>query len=538
MMTFEPHLTGNILFIVLAGLVLLWIFQLIFIWRNTFKRKALKSILQTLLFAAISFFLLQPTWEKKESETSYLLYPDGFTQMEIKEIQDSLNIPLSGSTSNLKKHNPNKIYLLGQTYSLTELLNLPDTELHWVPHYRQNQITTISWDGVIGYGQIQKIKGSIHDTTASIVQLLESGEVKQEVVVSEEDGNFEFLFPALVLGQNELELRINGDLVVNVRFFVNPAPPLSYQLLFGFPNPEGRVLTEYLVKRGDKAGISSQVSKGGRITLGGLATEQAPEVYILDPSQIRNKSLSDALGKGNASLLMLNLNDVEKDVLAINQQFKTNFKLRKVGDEPRETESGVMAAPYIFESGSNLAISNDGAIAMAFAQGNKIAVSLLESTYQLAFSGDSLQYSAIWEETLSAINPPLKEKIEVQMPVFSQLFSEIKLLTSEIDLNYIQMDADSLGLQKNPVDGFKYKTNWAPQSDGWQTLADTVGIYVYGAAELNDLRKIEQMKAFLKDRRGDKLSAQSTEMNKLSGIFWLLILLTSFTLVWIEPRFP
>ncbi|WP_194974575.1 hypothetical protein [Aquiflexum lacus] len=538
MMTFEPYLSGNTLFIVLAGFVLLWIIQLVFIWQNTHKRKALKSILHTILFTTLTFFLLQPTWEKKESETSYLLYPDGFTQLEIKDIQDSLNIPLSGSISNLQKHNPNKIYLLGQTYSLTELLNLPDTELHWIPDYKQNQITTISWDGVIGYGQMQKIKGSIHDATGSIVKLLESGNIKQEVEVPGDEANFEFKFPALIMGQNELELRINGEVKALVRFFVNPATPVSYQLLFGFPNPEGRVLTEYLVKRGDKARISTQVSKAGRITAGGQNAEQSPDVFILDPSQISNKSLSDAFGSGNTSLLILNLNDVEKDVLAINQQFKTNFKLRKVGDEPRETESGVMAAPYSFDSSSNLGLLHDGAVAIGFVQGNKIAVSLLESTYQFALAGDSLQYASIWEETLSAINPPQNEKIEVQMPVFSQLFSEINLLSPINHLTYIKVDGDSLGLQKNPVNELKSKTNWAPQSEGWQTLADTVGIYIYGAAELNDFRKIEQMKAFLKDRRGDKLSAEFTEMNKLSSIFWLLILLTSFTLVWIEPRFP
>jgi hypothetical protein len=538
MMTFEPYLSGNILFIFLAGLFVLWIIQLVFIWRNTSKRKVLKSILQTFLFAAITFFLLQPTWEKEKSETPFLLHPEGFRQSEIKEIQDSLNIPLSGSIKKLQRHHPNEIYLLGQDYTLTELLSLPKTMLHWIPNYKQNQITTIVWDAVIGYGQIQKIMGSIHDAAGSKVQLLESGEVKEEFVVSADKGNFEFLFPALILGQNELELKINGESEAIIRFFVNPPSPVTYQLLFGFPNPEGRVLTEYLVKRGDKAGISSQVSKAGRITLGGQNAEQSSDVFILDPSQIGNKSVSDAWGKGNSSLLILNLNDVEKDVLAINKQFKTNFKLRKVGDELREMESGVMAAPYIFDSGSKMEIHNEGAIALAFVNGNKIVVSLLESTYQLVLAGDSLQYSGIWEKTLSAVNPPQKEKIEVQMPVFTKLFSEINLLTQESDLNYIQVDEDSLSLQKNPVNEFKFKTTWTPQSAGWQTLADTAAIYVYGADELNDLRKIAQMKAFLTDRRGDGLSIRPKEMNKISGLFWLLILLTAFTLVWIEPRFP
>lgn len=538
MMTFEPYLTGNFLFIVLAGLALLWIIQLVWTWRNTYKRKALKSVLQTILFTAITFFLLQPTWEKKQSENSYLVYVEGINQLEINDIKDSLNIPLAGTISKLQKIKPNEIYLFGQDYSLTELLNLPQTNLHWIPNYKQNQITTISWEGVIGYGEIQKIKGSIHDATGSIVQLFESGEVKQEVVEPAENGNFEFLLPALVLGENELELRINDDFEVNIRFFVNPASPVGYQLLFGFPNPEARVLTEYLVKRGDKAGISSQVSKEGRITLGGLDAGQSPDVFLLDPSQIRNKSVTDAFTSGNTTILILNLNDIEKDILAINQQFKTNFRLRKVGDELRELQSGVMAAPFVFESGSNLEILHDGALAIAFVQGNKIAVSLLESTYQFALAGDSIQYASTWEKTLSAINPPQKEKIEVPMPIYSQLVSEINLLSKETDLTYIQVGGDSLGLQKNPINEFKSKTNWTPQSAGWQTLEDTVGIYVYGTDELNNLRNIAQMKAFLKDRRGDVLSDQSKEMNKLPGIFWLLILLTCFTLVWIEPRFP
>lgn len=538
MMTFEPYITGNILFIVLVGIVILWIIQLVFIWKDVTKRQVLKSILQTVLFAAITFFLLQPTWDKKQTENSFLLYQDGYSIADIKKIQDSLAIPLSGTITKLQKYNPNKIFLFGQDYSLTELMNLPNTALRWIPYYKQNQITSIFWDGVVVYGQVQKIKGNIYGSQDAIIQLLESGEVKAETISLGENGEFEFLVPALVLGQNELELKINGEFETMIRFFVNPATPFNYQLLFGFPNPEGRVLSEYLVERGDKAGILSQVSKEGRITLGESNAEKKPDVFIFDPSQIKDKLITEAFENGNTSLLILNLSDIEKDILQINQQFKTNFKLRKIGDELRETESGVMAAPYIFESGSNLDLSDDGTVAMAFVNGSKIAVSLLESTYQLVLAGDSLQYSGIWEKTLSAINPPQNEKIEVQMPVFSTLFSEVKLLSKANDLNYIQVGRDSLTLLKNPVNGFKYKASWSPQLEGWQVFADSVSIYSYGTAELRDFRQIVQMKAFLRDRRVEGHSTHSKELNKFPGIFWLLVLLTCFTLIWIEPRFP
>ena len=536
-MTFEPHLTGNIFFLVLAGLVLLWGIQIVFIWRKAQKRKPLKSGLQTILFAAIILFLLQPTWDKKRSGRSYLVYPEGFSQSEVKSMQDSLAIPSSGIISKIPSDNLGELFLLGQDYTLVELLSLPNSKIQWIPFYRENQITAISWDGVLSYGQIQTIKGSIHHSKEATIQLFDFDELQQEIVLSGEEKDFVLEFPALVLGQNEMQLKINGKEGAVIRFFVNRAAPVSYQLLFGFPNPEGRVLTDYLVERGDRAGISSQVSKSGRITMGESVRSQSPEVFILDPGQISNKAINEALQKGNASILILNLNDIEKDISAINQQFKTNFRLKKVGDGPREIQNGVMAAPYAFERGSNNEVFNDAAICIAFHQGNKIAISLLESTFQLALSGDSVQYAGLWEKILATINPPQAEKITVQMPVFDELFSEISLLTKESKLDYLQVGNDSLMLERNPVNEFKYRTTWMQEFAGWKTLSDSIGIYAYGQDELSDIRQIKQMNAFLRDRRGVDFSV-SVAKNKIPGIVWLILLLTCFTLVWVEPRFP
>jgi hypothetical protein len=537
MMIFEPFLTGNILSIVLGGLILLWFFQLVFIWRRTNKRKALKSILQSILFSSLIFFLLQPSWENRQPGFKYMAVPETFAHADVNEVKDSLNIDFVGTISQLPKKHLEEIYILGQDYAFSELLSLPKSELHWIPYFTENQITSLTWDGVLNHGQLQEIQGRINTTNGTTVQLFEFGGLKQEVDISDADGYFEFQFPALILGQNELELRIHGEVAASIRFFVNPAATVTYQLLFGFPNPEGRVLTEYLVKRGDKAGISSQISKEGRITSGVIRTDQTPEVFILDRSQIKNKLITDAVGNGNTSLLILNLNDVEKDILAINQQFKTNFKIRKISEELRETPSGALAAPYMFEPESKTDIVEEGSISLTFVQGNKIAVSLLESTFQMSLAGDSVGYTEIWEKTLSAINPPPKEKIDLQMPIFSGLSSEINLLSQEADLKYIQIADDSLNLQKNPINEFKSKTPWIPESAGWKSLADTVAIYVYGADELSGLQKTAQMTAFLRDRRGDNLSEQVMDRYKIPDFVWFLIVLTSFTLVWIEPRF-
>lgn len=535
MMTLEPHLTGFIFFTVLGGLVLLWLAQIIIIWLKIPKRKYLKSALQTLLFASLILFLLQPAWDKSQSGNGYLVFPEGFSPSLLQCIQDSLSVSRTSLPDNLPKENVDEIYLLGQDYSLAELLGLPHTKIQWIPHFKENQISAISWEGIISYGQMQTIKGRIHATQGASIQLLEFGRIKDEFIVGKQGGEFGFEFPALVLGQNELTLKINEEEVADIRFFVNPAIPVNYQLLFGFPNTEGRVLTDYLVKRGDKAGTSYQLSKVGRIMAGGLNEEQRPEVLMLDPSQLDKKTVIDALQVGNSSILVLNLQEVEKEILGINQQFKTNFKLRKVADELRETENGAMAAPFVFEQGPKQQVFNEGSVCITYSQGNKIAVSLLESTFHIALSGDSLKYAGIWEKILAAVSPPQKEKMAIKMPVFTQFESEIELSTEDSIAAFVRLETDSLCLLKNPVNKFKFKTIWIPDSAGWTTLDDEARIYAYGKRELEDLRHIVQMKLFLKDRGGDV--DQFAAKQKIPDWGWLILLLLCFTLVWIEPRF-
>lgn len=538
MMAFEPYLSGTLFFAVIAVLFVLWIYQLVVIWKSTYKRKWVKSLLQSTLFITVLLFLLQPTWENRQPGISYLVVPEGFDQQESKKVQDSLTIDLAGTVGELPKEQLNEIFILGQDYEKAALLQLPKTSLTWIPYYSENQLTTISWDGIISHGQYQHIRGSVFLSQSETVQLFSFGELLQEVAVSRENAHFEFQFPALILGQNELELKINGELSAVIRFFVHPSKPVTYRLLFGYPNPEGRILTEYLIQRGDEADISSQISKVGRITSGALPSEQSPDVFILDPSQLKNREIMDAVVRGNASLLVLNLDDVQQDVASINTQFKTDLKLTKVGDEPRQTEKGAFAAPYVFEPELNTALLDSASVSLTFVQGNKIAVSLLRATYPFALEGDSVRYAQIWENILAAINPPAEDKIEVQAPVFSGLFSDVFVRSQKRESAYLKVADDSLTLQQNPVNPFKAKGTLFRKSVGWQNLADSLQLYAYGEGEIDGLHDIAQLKAILRDKSDEDWDQDRVDHRRPSELSWLLLLLVAFTLVWIEPRIP
>ena len=538
MMAFEPYLSGTLFFAVIAVLFVLWIYQLVVIWKSTFKRKWVKSLLQSTLFCTVVLFLLQPTWENRQPGISYLVDPEGFDRQESKRVQDSLSIDLAGTVGELPKKQLSEIFILGQDYKKSALLQLPKTSLTWIPYFSENQLTAISWDGIISHGQHQHIRGSVFLSQSAKAQLYRLGELIQEVEVGKEKAYFEFQFPALILGQNELELKINGEESAAIRFFVNPSEPVTYRLLFGYPNPEGRILTEYLIRRGDKASISSQISKVGKITSGAFQSEQSPDVFILDPSQLKNREIMDAVAGGTASLLVLNLDYVQRDIASINTQFKTDLKLKKVGDEPRETENGAFAVPYVFEAERNIALLDSASVSLTFVQGNKIAVSLLGATYPFALEGDSVRYAQIWENILAAVNPPAEDKIEVQAPVFAGLFSDVHVRSQKQAIAYLQVDDDSITLQRNPVNLFKAKGSLVLKSAGWKNLGDSLQLYAYGEGDIEGLRDIAQLKAILRDRSDDDGAEERIDRRRLSEVAWLLLLLAAFTLVWIEPRIP
>lgn len=163
-----------------------------------------------------------------------MVYQEGFDPSELARIKDSLTLSSAGTIGEIPRRNLDMIYLLGQDYTLVELLSLPNTPIQWLPFYKENQITNISWDVVLSNGQWQSIKGSIHVALGGTVQLFEFGELKQEVEIVLGGGEFTFKFPAIVLGQNEMAQNIDGEEVGVIRFFVNTDAPVNYQLLFGF----------------------------------------------------------------------------------------------------------------------------------------------------------------------------------------------------------------------------------------------------------------------------------------------------------------
>jgi len=152
--------------------------------------------------------------------------------------------------------------------------------------------------------------------------------------------------------------------------------------------------------------------------------------------------------------------------------------------------------------------------------------------------GDSVRYAQIWENILAAINPPAEDKIEVQAPIFAGLFSEINVRSQIQAITHLQMDDESISIQRNPVNPFKAKGSVVMKSAGWKNLGDSLQLYAYGEGDIEGLRDIAQLKAILRDRSDDDGAEERIDRRRLSEVAWLLLLLAAFTLVWIEPRIP
>lgn len=538
MMQLNPSIpiTWVIIFSVLVLLIFGVQLYIIFNSKISGKKKVIKVLLNSLLGFSFILFLIQPNWSRNLGSDPVLVYSNDISLDKIKSLKDSLGLKRDAKIEEYKGSG-NPVYLFGQNYSELELNKLRGKSVKWIENSLINEFNYLKWKGIVRTGEIQNIIGELPVDKVTTLVLKSQNQVIKQDTLNVGQNRFEFNFPVNISGRNELRIYLNDSLVDEIRFFSIPSKPKSYSLRFSFPDPEVRVLTQYLLKKGEKVEEKIQVSKSSEIR-SDLGDLDSLKVLIGDLDQLKSKSTQEEIKSGAASVLLINSQNPEIEIKELNDLFGTNFQLtRSSSDEFKLLESGVEALPYSFVPNAGQKLMFENSIAFENIGGLKVGMSLFNQTFPKYLSGDTLAYEKIWDEILSEISPNELENWKYEAPVFSNQVNKVIYNGINPELKAILLDGDSVFLQQDLVNPQTKSANFLSRKSGWVNLADSVEVFVYGENEMNAIHSELILSKFFKGQNMNQSKGDlETENIGFPDWLWLLVFLILFGLLWLEPR--
>ncbi len=537
MIHFEPMISSVWAWLFALAILVILGFQILWVQQSNLKvaRKAIRIVLNALLSLVLIGYVFQPIWKSTKPEQTVLIHALSTEKSTVNFWKDSLHVKKALDISNYKGEG-NPVYLLGSDFSNVELLRLGSKGIHWISESEPGSISFLEWKGILRQGEKQVLNGRI-DTQDSIgISLFQQGQLIGEPTLIPNSGAFSIEFPASVVGRNELDLMVNDSLYGSINFFATLPPLIGYSLQFAFPDSEIRFLSQYLINSGETVSEQIDISKSATITSGRSASDSL-QFLIIDPAQLKKKSIQEAIASG-ASVLVMNLNDVGNDISSINKAFESNFKVKRTtNEESRIILSDLESAPFEFEEFISQKLLFENGFAVQQIGNAKVGVSLLGKTFPIKLAGDSLRYEAIWQKILGAMLPQESGGIKLNQPIFTGMKAEIQVNQDEFLEDFITIESDSVFLQQSLVNPFSKTGSFVSLHAGWVSIGESLEIYSYSADEWPSLKAAKLRADFLTEhsKKGIASEVFSTE-RKISDWLWLALFLVILTMVWIEPK--
>ncbi|WP_394992189.1 hypothetical protein [Emticicia sp.] len=514
------------------------------------QRKRIKLALNLFLWLAVLLFVIQPQWKSATNASRVLVISKNIPSENIKKVKDSLKITEFFYKKDFQQRiieDPNfvehlgNIYLLGQDFDAELLSQLSEKQMTWLPFFEQNELQDIRWNGIVRKGDMQEIFGKIEVSATNTLKIKYADQVLDSVVLQKGINNFKLRFSTFSVGRTETELFLGNESLQKIAFFSRKNPAIAIQFILENPDFENKSLAEWLGKNGNHVEITTTVAKNSQnqTSINKLISKEkfAPDIIITDPSNASNQVVKKAIAEGK-SVLFLNLTNPEQELKTINQALDLHYFAKKTTNEDFiKISENLTALPYHFEGKPNQKNISDYPVAIQKNIG-KIGVSLLNETFPLKLSGDSLTYGKLWTSVFQQLNPSFQDNIEVAAPIFQDTKATIYLNNRSISAKDLKIANDTIEVENSAINSLSSETNFIFRKTGWQTLQDSLEVYVEGNPTI--LWKCKQINEFLrvnsKNNAQNKGTLSQVLTAKLPDWAWFLIILMCLTAVWIEPK--
>lgn len=516
----------------------------------TKKRLWVRLSLNLFVWLLVVLFILQPEWKYTTDTNKVLLTDANVPAAYVQTIKDSLHIKENFSARDFNKlvaKNPHlieqlgNIYLLGQDFNLKTISQLSQKELTWLPYFGYNQLQDLQWKSIVRKGDIQQISGKIVVDEAKTLSIKYANQVLDSLPLQKGFNAFDLSFPAFTIGRTAAFLALDNEPLQDIHFYSHAPQPFNVLFILENPDFESKNLSEWLGKNNHHVEIITTIAKDAQSKVSINKTTKikgfTPDLVITDPGNATHTLVKKAVAEGK-SVLFINCTAPEQAIKTINQALGTNWRVKKTSNEQFITiGENLTALPYHLEDNINQKSIGTYPIAIQKKIG-KIGLSLLNETFPLKLSGDSLTYNKIWSSVFQPLNPPFQNNISIEAPVFADMQTPIILNNLSTVSNKLRLASDTTQLVQSAINPLSFTTNFIFRKTGWQIFQDSLQIFVEDTP--HGLQQSKQIQETIlahqnSESIGNSASTQ-TLTTTLPDWIWYLLLLLGLATLWLEPK--
>ena len=532
------------IFLALLALLLLWLLV-----GNRAKlsmgRLLVRAGLNGLLWLVLLGFVWQPTWISQLETTHVLLVGNDVPMAIARQVQDSLRIRERVTAATLKPEQVDSVTLLGQDFPPALLSRLSRQTVRWVPFDAPDKPLDVRWKSVVRVGEEQLIRGGILATKRQKLAVRFGNQPLDSLWLNPGQQSFVLRFSAPAKGRTETVLFRDNEPVDTIRFFAQDTRPLTIRFLLNTPDFETKTLADWLGRQGNQVELSSTLSPGIEVNLQINASTKMdktmPDLVITEPGLVGQALVKKALAE-RKSVLVLNLINPSSEAATMNRAIGTNWRFQKVNNEETiPAGNGLTALPYRFIPALNQFAVRGYPVAVQQV-GGKVAVSLFSETFPLKLSGDSVAYARIWNAVLAKLQPVQVDNFSVEGPVLERIRAKILLNNPRINSgttdrresvpNSLSVAPEFIRGQLNPQ---SFTTQYRFQKPGWQSLSDSVEVFVEDSLTNPSQRVISWLTAYNRHQISNARVAPTRE-ERVPDWLWFVLLLGCLTALWLEPK--
>ncbi|WP_064197013.1 MULTISPECIES: hypothetical protein [Emticicia] len=506
------------------------------------KRYGIKVGLNIALWLIISLFIINPTYHKQSDTNKILVVSENIPLEIIQKTKDSLKIQEYFTQQKFNKRllendgfetQIGQIYFLGQDVRPEILSKLVNHTIHWLPFFKDNEIQEVQWRAIVNKGDIQEINGKIHSSENQKLTLKWGNQTIDSVNLKKGFNYFSLRTPVFSIGRNTFDLVLNEKKIQEIKFFSQKNQPIKVLMILSNPDFEGKILADWLGKNGNQVKIISNVAKNTQSTISINQSESdfVADIIITDPNNVENTTVKKAFNEGK-SILFINIEQADLAAKSINQTFGTNWALKRISTQENiPILTDLTAKPFAFQSTDFQKLNAEFPIAIQKRNG-RIGLSLLNETFPLILSGDSLTYMKIWQGTIHYLLPPKSTTILLDGPIFSNSKLEMNFNNDQKSSSVI-IEEDTIQKQKSPINSTSNKVYYSFKNKNWQKFQDSLEVFVED--KHSELTKANAIKPYLNTSNSSINTEQKLSVSVPEWI-WFILILSILTALWIEPK--
>jgi hypothetical protein len=576
MIVAAPIFSLSIIILILVALTILFIFLEL---KKKHGYRAHRVVAIVIMMISLAGIILRPGYRSTSSSAVLLLTP-GYSENQVDSIMKrnpqlslmhlSNTKPFKSGTI-LKDHEISNYkidFIVGEGLPLYQLDRMDIATFEYIPAPEREGLIALSIDENYQPHRKGTIKGTYNNKKGkALISLHGPSETQDSTTIDQKGQNqFSLSFVPQRAGNFTYTLIVrdsSGTTRETIPIHVEDVRRLNILFLQYYPTFETQYLKSYLTKKNHSMILRYQLSKNNfrhefvnrkdepvarlseKLLFNvDLVVADASSLAMLSTQEKANLERSVKLGLG---LLTLPPIDGKQSNFF---PFET-VPIKKDTTSVRLGEKSYMlpASPIRVKRNQTMVplLSNKSGIlnGYAFQLAGKIGFQLLNETYRLSLSGDSLAYAEIWAPLLERVARRKKEnsriKISTPFPWYEDEPLEIEVITSGENI-MLTDDSIQVPLREDiNVDNVWHTRTWA-FNKGWHTLKTNEGTvrpyYIHSRASWNGLSISNQIK--MNGLKSSKNANQGT--NEISTtkdvppVIFYLVLIAAAGFIWLSPR--